>query len=103
VGLGSSCRFARPEVDPQCAKSGRTGLLWCAAQDVGAPGDLKTLETSGLDGRRQRCFQQRPGNSTGPQIDVLLGSLGHCLLHEDIADLETATRLEYAVHLPKHS
>lgn len=99
---GSSCRFASTAVDSPCTKSGHTGLLRCTAKDVRAPGDLKTLGTSCLDYRLKPCFQQRPGNSTSPQIDMLLGGIGNRLLHEDIADLETTTRLEYSVHLRKH-
>ena len=56
-------------------------------EDILTPGDLEILETGGHDRGLERCFQQRPGYSVGPEVDVALGALWNLLLHRDIGDL----------------
>lgn len=99
---GRGDRFARAEVDAQRAKGSSTGVLRCATEDISAPGDLKALKASHLDGCLQLCFQQSPGNSPRPEINMLSGRRGNRLLDQDVADLQAATRLEHPIHLAKY-
>jgi hypothetical protein len=99
---GRGDRFARAEVDAQRAKGSSTGMLRCATEDISAPGDLKALKASHLDGCLQLCFQQSPGNSPRPEINMLSGRRGNRLLDQDVADLQAATRLEHPIHLAKY-
>jgi hypothetical protein len=47
------------------------------------------------------CFQQSPGNSTGPQVDVSSPLLRHRPLDGDIGQLDAATRSQHAHDLGK--
>jgi hypothetical protein len=67
--------------------------------DVAAPGDLEIDESRRDDSCLELCIQQSAGDSTLPEVDVLLALLRHCFLHEDVADLKTTLRLEDARHL----
>lgn len=93
-------RFVRPEVDAVRAEVADF-LAWncCAFEDVLLPGDLKTFESGGHDRGLERCLQQRPGDSVGPEVDVALGSLRDLLLDCDVGDLNTATGAEHPVDL----
>ncbi len=96
-GLGGS--FPRPEGDAYRAEVGGATRLWRTTEDVRAPTDREAHEPCRHDRGRQLCLQQSAGNSTSPEVNVLFCLLGHRLLHQDIADLEAATRLEHASHL----
>ena len=79
--------FARSEVDSQGAELRGARRLWCASIDVSTPGDLEIDEPGRGDRCLKLCIQQSAGDSTLPEIDVLLALLRYCFLHEDIADL----------------
>ena len=93
------CCLARTEVDALCPEFCGTARLRRAAEDVRLPGDLEVNESGGHDRGLQFCFQQSTGNSARPQIDLLFRILRHCLLHQDIPDLEATSGFEYASHL----
>jgi hypothetical protein len=92
-------RLARAEGDAQRPEFCGTALLRRAAEDVLLPGDLEVDEAGCHDRGLQFCFQQSPGNSARPQIDLLLGVLWHRGTHQDIPDLEAARGFEHASHL----
>src|SRR6266511_2279632 len=60
---------------------------------------LDPLEPVPLQNLPVLCFQQSPGNSTGPEIDVSPPLLAHRLLNRDVCDLDPPARLEHAEDL----
>ena len=48
------------------------------------------------------CFQQSTGNSATPEFDVVLRLLRHFFVDEDVTDLDPASWLEDAEHLPEY-
>ncbi len=62
-------------------------------------GEVDRRESGGFDQRVKRSFQERTGNSAGPQGDVLFGSLGYRLGDDDVGDLQPAARFEDAGRL----
>ena len=90
-----------PEVNAQSSEGCRAGLLWGITEDIAFPGYLEVQKTSRTYDRLQLCFQQSAGDSTGPQVDVILCLLRHRLLNQYIPDLYPAAWLEYSVHFPK--
>ena len=86
------------EIDTERAKAGSRGLLRCAIEHLGPPGQLEILETGRDYNRFQLCFQQSAGDSALPQIDVPLGAIRYRLLHHDVADLDAPSRLQHPVH-----
>lgn len=97
--LGVVTRFSRAEVDSQRAELRRARRLGRPGIDLGAPGDLKIDETRRDYGCLELCIQQSAGDSTLPEVDVLLALLRHRFLYDDVADLKTTVRLEDAGHL----
>ena len=89
-------RLMGPKVDPPGTEVGdflaRANRPF---ENVLAPGDFESLEPSGHDRGLERCFQQRPSYSVGPEVDVALGALRDLLLHGDIGDLEPSTGPEH--------
>ena len=57
----------------------------------GLPGDFKSGETSGDDRRLELCLQQSAGNSTGPEVYLLLGVLRYSPVDQDVPDLKPPT------------
>src|SRR5688572_9450788 len=57
---------------------------------------LDPFETVSLKQPGVRCFQQRPGNSAGPEIDVPPPFVADSVLDSDVGDLHPTAR-------PKHS
>ena len=53
---------------------------------------LDPLEAVPLQEPRVRCFQQRPGNSTRPEVDVPAPVLANWVLDRDVRDLESTAR-----------
>lgn len=96
--LSLVARLPCAEVDPQRAELRGARGLWCASINIAAPGDLEIHEPGCNDGRLELCIQQSAGDSTLPQVDVLLALLRYCFLHDDVADLKAATRLEHPRH-----
>ncbi len=96
--LGLVARFSRAEVDSEGAELRRARRLGRARIDVAAPGDLEIDEARRDDGCLELCIQQSAGDSTLPEVDVLLALLRYCFLDQDVADLETTFRLESARH-----
>ena len=91
-------RLSRAEVDSQRAELRGARGLRCASIDVAAPGDLEIHEPRRDDGCLQLCIQQSAGDSTLPEIDVLLALFRYCLLHHNVADLKATARLENTRH-----
>ena len=83
LGLGLAC----PKVDALGAELGGARLLWRTAEHIGPPGDLKVGEPSRQHRRVELCFQQRTGNSTGPERYLFLRRLRHRCLDQDVPDL----------------
>jgi len=73
--------------------------LGCVAEHITAPGDCEIHKTGGFDRSFKLCFQQSTGNSTGPEVDLGFGILWHRCLHQNIANLQPASRFEHASHL----
>ncbi len=93
------CCLARAEVDALCPEFCGAARLRRATEDVRLPGDLEVNEAGSHDRGLQFCFQQSTGNSARPQVDLLFRVRWHCLLHQDIPDLEPPTGFEYPSHL----
>jgi hypothetical protein len=92
---------ARLEVDPVGAELVGARCLGGAVEDGSLPCDLETLEPGSRDLGLELCFQQSAGDSAGPEVDVLLGSVRDLLLHHDVGDLQPAAGLEHAEPLGK--
>jgi hypothetical protein len=58
--------------------------------------EIEVDKPRALDYRAGLCFQQSTRNSASPQVDVLLGGVGHGLLDDDVGDLEPTTGFEHA-------
>ena len=87
MSICSSGWFVGSEVDSERAEARRRGLLRRTGEDLVSPCDLEIFEPGCFDHRLELCFQQSTGDSTLPQIDVLLGTIRYGLLHHDVADL----------------
>ena len=87
-------RLSRAKIDSEGAELSRARRLSGAGVHVAAPGDLEIDEARRDDSCLELCIQQSAGNSALPEIDVLLSLVGHCLLNEDVSDLEPPARLE---------
>jgi hypothetical protein len=95
----SSCPFL-VRSGPACREIHSKGAVLCGAArlhgatvDVSAPGDLNIDETRGYHCHFELSFQESTGNSTGPQIDLLPSAFGHRVLDQNVADLQSTTRL----------
>ena len=82
----------RSPIDADGAELGCARFLRRAVEHLFTPGDLEPVKTSSGDHRLELCIQQSAGDSTGPEVYSLLGRVGNGLLHEDVGDLQTATR-----------
>jgi len=96
--LGLVPRFSCAEVDSEGAELRSARGLRCASVNIGAPGDLEIHEPRRYHRCFKLCVQQSASDSTLPEVDVLLALLRYCFLHEDIADLKAAARLENTRH-----
>ena len=92
-------RTTRAEVDPYRPELCRARRLRRLGVDIHACGDLDIHESGGDDRRLKLCFLQSARDSAFPQIDVAFGFVADGSLHENVADLKTAARLEHARHL----
>ena len=63
--------------------------------------DLDVDESVAQQAALVLCFQQSPGNSTGPQVDVALPFLRHRALDGDVGKLDAATGSQHAHDLGK--
>jgi len=91
-------RLSRAEVDSQGAELRGARGLRCAGIDVAAPSDLEIDETRRDDCCLELCIQQSAGDSTLPEIDVLLALLRYSFLDHDVADLKTTVWLQNTRH-----
>ncbi len=98
---GFVTRLSCSEVDSQCAELRCARRLWRAGVYVSTPGDLEVDESGGDHCGLELCIQQSAGDSPLPEVDVSLALLRHGFLHEDVADLQAAGRLEHSRHLPQ--
>ena len=60
---------------------------------------LDLLEAVTLKKLRVRCFQQRSGNSAGPEVDVAAALRADRVLDRDVGDLDPPTGCEHAEDL----
>jgi hypothetical protein len=60
---------------------------------------LDPLEAMSLEESGVRCFQQRPGNSAGPEIDVPSPFVADRVLDGDVGDLHPTARSKHAEKL----
>lgn len=70
----------------------------CAAEDVGAPGDLESNQSRRHDRGVELGVEQSSNDSTLPDIDVAFGTLRYGLGHKDVADLLAPPGPEHARH-----
>ena len=96
--LGFVPRFSCAEVDSERAELRGARGLGRASVNLGAPRDLEIHEARRYHRCFKLCVQQSAGDSTLPEIDVLLALFRHCFLNQDVADLKTAARLENTRH-----
>ncbi len=96
-------RLASADVDALGAELACAGGLRCSLEDRLPPRNLDVLEPRCLDRRPKLCFQQSAGDSTRPEIDVLLCLFRDGALDEDISDLEPTRGDQHAVHLGQHA
>jgi len=97
-------QLAGAKIDAHSFESLGAGLLRRAAKDICTPGDFEPNETRSLDKSLQLCFQQSAGNSAGPEIYLPLGAFRYRFLHQNVADLQPAFRLENTRHFAqRHS
>jgi hypothetical protein len=68
-------------------------VLRRARVDVDAGQNAEVLETGCVDEERELCLRQSAGDSTGPEVYLRLRRLRDRLLHQEIADLKTPSRL----------
>lgn len=90
-GVFSCSGFCRPKIDTDGAKCTRARRLRGILEDIGFPGDLEPSEPSGDDRRLELCLQQSASDSTGPEVYLFLGFLGHCPLDQDVSNLKPPT------------
>jgi hypothetical protein len=62
---------------------------------------LNPLETVAFQELGVRCFQQRPGNSASPEVDVAPPLGADWVLDRDVRDLEPSSGREHAEQLRK--
>ncbi len=96
--LGFVPRFSCAEVDSQSTELRGARGLRRASVNFGAPRDLEIHDPRRYHRCFKLCIQQSAGDSTLPEIDVLLALFRHCFLNHDVADLKTAARLENTRH-----
>ena len=60
---------------------------------------LNPLEAVPFEEPGVRCFQQRPGYSASPEVDVAAAFLADWALDRHVGDLEASARREYAIEL----
>ena len=68
-------------------------LVRGAGEDIDLSAPANVREADVVQHPMPLCFQQSTGYSAGPEVDVVLGVLGHLLVNDDVGDLETAARL----------
>ncbi len=96
--LGLVPRFSCAEIDAERAKLRGTRGLRGSRVNLGAPRDLEIHEPRRNDRCFKLCVQQSAGDSTLPEIDVLLALFRHCFLNENVPDLQATARLKNARH-----
>jgi hypothetical protein len=92
-------RLSRPEIDADRPELRRARRLWRTAEHIGVPSDLEIHEPGGHDRGLKLRFQQSPGDSAFPQVDVTLGGVGNSFGHHDVTDLQPTAGLQHARHL----
>jgi hypothetical protein len=96
-------RFARPHgVAPGAVLAG-LALPAGAGEGVHRWAEFDLDQADAADDRLPPCARQGPGNSSGPQVDVLECPLRHRALHTDVGHPHASTRLEHPVNLPVHA
>lgn len=86
-------RFSSSICDSKNAKLHSCILLRGIVEDLTAPGDFEIDKTADFHPVHQLRFQQSAGNSTCPQVNIVLGSIRNWLGHQDICNLEAPSRL----------
>jgi hypothetical protein len=71
-------------------------------ENVGRGNQFNVYKASLLDGVQVLPFQESAANSSSPQINVGLGSVGDSLVDYDVGQVKTAARLQGAEDFRKH-
>ena len=77
-------------------------LTACAAEGVAGGSNLDVDKTGLLEHPLPACTRQAAGDSSGPQIDVTDGRLGHRLGICDIGELQPPARPQHPENLREH-
>lgn len=93
--------FLRAEVDSDRAEGGGAACLRRVGKDIRLPRNLKIDETDPFDLSLQLCFQQSPGDSASPEVDLSLCSLRNRFRDQDVSHLQSAAGAEYTGHFAK--
>jgi len=78
-----------------------SGLTGRTRKGFAAPRDVHIDEPGVFDRGKVLCFQQSATNSSSPEFDVLTCRGREVLVHDDVPDLEPATRFEDSESLSK--
>src|SRR5712692_1584801 len=76
-------RLACAEGNPQRSELGGTRMLRCPGVDVEPEQDLEISESSAANEAGELCLRQSAGDSTRPEVDVLLCRFWNRLLYEE--------------------
>ena len=96
--LISCLGLLRSKVDAFGSEICGAGGLRGAAKNFGTPCDLEVREAGGFYKGLKLCFQQSAGDSTGPQVNIFLGFLGHGYIHQDVPYLQASSGFEDSMH-----
>jgi hypothetical protein len=80
-------RLSSPEVDAEGSEISSAARLWRPVKDLITPSNFKVCKTSRDDNSFKLFFQKSTGNSTRPQVDLALCTIGYFFLHQDISYL----------------
>ena len=101
--FGAVARYSRllglhcAEDDPSGIEVLGVGLMRGTAEDVHHATDAHIFESGRPYDLDVLLDEERPGNSTGPEVYVRDGVIGQRLLHHDISNLKTSSWLQDSI------
>lgn len=95
----SGAQSNRRKIDAHHAVPPRSTLLRCSHETVEPAYDRNVAESRGCEHGDDLCFQQSPGNSTRPEVDVAQRAVRQRRPDDDVGDLHTTAGLEHASDL----
>lgn len=87
------------EGDTASFKLGGVRFVLRSREDVDLLTPADVYEAAVLQHPFPLCFQQSTGDSPAPEVDVVLGVLGHLLVDDDVCYLDATAGLEHPVDL----